>query len=208
MTTSRRKVSLHSPPWAPRKWPSSGTYQSMERGDWQDAQPAKGQLGGAAGSRQETLRVWQLPALQAGQIAAHPEQVHVKFLQVLFPLLDLFKQEQGGFQYKWEVFMGQIENVIPFTHFKEKFVSVGVAWLKLASPAHPISSPSARTHWVSRPALHQDGHKQRKPVVPIQSHGKTAQHSKPCLRQDAQLLVSSSTVSFPFMFTASDLKPD
>lgn len=66
----------------------------MERGNRQDAQPAEGQLGGAAGSSKEALRVWQLPALQAGQVAAHPEEIHVKFLQVLLPLLDLFKPEQ------------------------------------------------------------------------------------------------------------------
>ena len=73
--------------------PSLGTYQSVERGNWQDAQPAQGQLGGAAGGSKEALGVRQLPALQAGQIAAHPEQIHVKLLQVLLPLLDLFKQE-------------------------------------------------------------------------------------------------------------------
>ena len=73
--------------------PSSETHQSVEGGNWQDAQPAQGQLGGAAGSSKEALGVRQLPALQAGQIAAHPEQIHVKFLQVLLPLLDLFKQE-------------------------------------------------------------------------------------------------------------------
>lgn len=75
------------------KQPPGGTYQSMERGNRQDAQPAQGQLGGATGGGKQALGVWQLPALEAGQIAAHPEQIHVKFLQVLLPLLDLFKQE-------------------------------------------------------------------------------------------------------------------
>lgn len=43
--------------------------------------------------------------------------------------------------------MGHVENAIPFTNFKEKCVSSGVAWLKLAFPAHPISRPPAKTHW-------------------------------------------------------------
>lgn len=76
---------LKQPPW--------GTHQSVERGNRQDAQPAQRQLGGATGGSEQALGVRQLPALKAGQIAAHPEEIHVKFLQVLLPLLDLFKQK-------------------------------------------------------------------------------------------------------------------
>lgn len=72
-----------------------GTHQGVERGDGQDAQPAQGQLGGAAGGSQQALGVGQLPALQAGQVAAHPEQIHVEPLQVLLPLLNLGGQEQS-----------------------------------------------------------------------------------------------------------------
>lgn len=67
----------------------------MERRNGQDAQPAKGQLGGAAGGSKEALGVGQLPALEAGQVAARPEQVHVQLFQILLPLLDLFWKEWG-----------------------------------------------------------------------------------------------------------------
>lgn len=56
----------------------------------EEAKATQSHLGGPAGHGQETLWIGQLTALQAGQVAAHTEQVHVELLQVLFPLLDLW----------------------------------------------------------------------------------------------------------------------
>lgn len=61
----------------------------MEGGHREDAQASQGSLGGPAGCSQQALGVRQFAALQAGQVTAHPEQVHVKLLQVLLPLLNL-----------------------------------------------------------------------------------------------------------------------
>ena len=67
----------------------SSSYQGVEGGDGEDPQPAHGQLGGPRGHGQQPLGVWRLPALQAGQVAAAAEQVHVELLQVLLPQEDL-----------------------------------------------------------------------------------------------------------------------
>lgn len=61
----------------------------MKRRDGEHPQAAERGFGWTAGGGQQALWVWQLAALQAGQVAAHPEQVHVEPLQVLLPLLDL-----------------------------------------------------------------------------------------------------------------------
>lgn len=106
----------------------------MERGDGQDAQPAQGQLGGAAGGGQQALGVGQLPALQAGQVAAHPEQIHVEPLQVLLPLLNLGEREQGD-----------LRNSAECSRVTRKmlFLSHTVAWLTGALPPPP-AQPSRR----------------------------------------------------------------
>lgn len=65
------------------------SYQGVEGGHREDSQASQHALGGPAGHSEEALGVWELAALQAGQIAPQPEQVQVQFLQVLLPLLDL-----------------------------------------------------------------------------------------------------------------------
>lgn len=65
------------------------SYQCVKGGDGEHPQAPQGGFGRAAGDGQQALWVGQLAALQAGQVAAHPEQVHVEPLQVLLPLLDL-----------------------------------------------------------------------------------------------------------------------
>ena len=55
----------------------------------EDSQAGEDDLGGPAGGGQEALGIGLLTALQAGQVAAHAEQVHAKLLQVLLPLLNL-----------------------------------------------------------------------------------------------------------------------
>lgn len=65
------------------------TDQRMERGDGEDSQTAKSSFRGTACGGQEALGVGQLSSLQAGQVAAHTEQIDVEPLQVLIPLLDL-----------------------------------------------------------------------------------------------------------------------
>lgn len=66
----------------------------MKGGDREDPQASQSGLRGASCHGQETLGVGELTALQAGQVTAHPEQVHVKLLQVLLPLLDLGRNRQ------------------------------------------------------------------------------------------------------------------
>lgn len=61
----------------------------MERGDGEDVQPSHGQLGGPRSEAQQPFGVGGLAALQAGQVAAAAEQIHVKTLQVLLPQEDL-----------------------------------------------------------------------------------------------------------------------
>lgn len=65
------------------------SHQCVEGGDGEDSQASQGSFGGPAGKREQALGVGQLSTLQAGQVAAHPKQIHVKPLQVLLPLLDL-----------------------------------------------------------------------------------------------------------------------
>lgn len=64
-------------------------YQRVEGRDGEDAQAAHGQLGRARGEGQQALGIGQLAALQAGQVTAEAEQVHVELLQVLLPQEDL-----------------------------------------------------------------------------------------------------------------------
>lgn len=66
----------------------------MKGGDREDPQASQSGLRGASCHGQETLGVGELTALQAGQVTAHPEQVHVELLQVLLPLLDLGRNRQ------------------------------------------------------------------------------------------------------------------
>ena len=65
------------------------SHQCVEGGHGEDAQASQRGLAGPAGRGQQALGVGQLAALQAGQVAAHAEKVHVETLQVLLPLLDL-----------------------------------------------------------------------------------------------------------------------
>lgn len=65
------------------------THQRVEGRHGEDAQAAHGHLGGAAGEGQQPLGVGQLPALQARQVTAVPEQIHLELLQVLLPHEDL-----------------------------------------------------------------------------------------------------------------------
>lgn len=65
------------------------SYQGVEGGDREDAQAAHGQFGGARSERQQPLGIGQLASLQAGEVAAEPEQIHVEPLQVLLPQEDL-----------------------------------------------------------------------------------------------------------------------
>lgn len=61
----------------------------MEGGDRENPEASQGGFGGPAGDGQQALWVWQLSTLKTGEVAAHPEQVHVEPLQVLLPLLNL-----------------------------------------------------------------------------------------------------------------------
>ena len=74
------------------------THQGVEGGHGEDPEAAQHRLGWAAGDGQEALGIGELTALQAGQVAAHAEQVHVELLQVLFPLLDLGSDNHRGNQ--------------------------------------------------------------------------------------------------------------
>lgn len=92
-STCRTEMALPQPHPGPRvsrtPCPARGTHQGVEGGHGEDAQAAHGHLGGAAGEGQQPLGVGQLPALQAGQVTAVPEQVHLELLQVLLPHEDL-----------------------------------------------------------------------------------------------------------------------
>lgn len=68
----------------------------MEGGHREDSQTSQHALGGPAGHGEEALGVWELAALQAGQITPQPEQIQVQLLQVLLPLLDLVTAAQSG----------------------------------------------------------------------------------------------------------------
>ena len=68
------------------------SYQGVEGGHGEDAQAAHGQFGGAGGEGQQAFGVGKLAALQAGQVTAEAEQVHVELLQVLFPQEDLHRE--------------------------------------------------------------------------------------------------------------------
>lgn len=70
------------------------SYQCMKRRDGENPQAPQGCFGWPAGDGQQALWVGQLAALQAGKVAAHPEQIHVEPLQVLLPLLDLKNKER------------------------------------------------------------------------------------------------------------------
>lgn len=70
------------------------SHQCVEGGDGEDSQASQGGFRGPAGERQQALGVRQLSTLQAGQVASHPKQIHVKPLQVLLPLLDLMGKER------------------------------------------------------------------------------------------------------------------
>lgn len=63
----------------------------MEGGHGEDSEAAQSCFGGAAGGGQEALGIGQLSALQAGQVTAHAEEVHVEALQILLPLLNLWR---------------------------------------------------------------------------------------------------------------------
>lgn len=64
----------------------------MERGDREDVQSSHSQLGGPRSEAQQAFGVGGLAALQAGQVTAAAEQIHVKPLQVLLPQEDLKKE--------------------------------------------------------------------------------------------------------------------
>lgn len=65
------------------------SYQCMEGRDRENAQSSHGQLGGTRSEAQQAFGVGGLTALQAGQVAATAEQIHVKAFQVLLPQKDL-----------------------------------------------------------------------------------------------------------------------
>lgn len=118
--TYRTKLALFSPgsfslsplgagcPAVPSPVP---THQSVEGRDGEDAQAAHGHLGGAAGEGQQPLGVGQLPALQAGQVTAVPEQIHLELLQVLLPHEDLRRQAGREGRRKF----GKIPSNTPFS---------------------------------------------------------------------------------------------
>lgn len=55
-------------------------YQCMEGRDWKNAQSAHGQFGGTGGEGQQAFGVGKLATLQAGQVTAEAEQIHVELL--------------------------------------------------------------------------------------------------------------------------------
>lgn len=61
----------------------------MERGDREDVQSSHCQFGGPRSEAQQAFGVGGLATLQAGQVTATAEQIHVKPLQVLLPQEDL-----------------------------------------------------------------------------------------------------------------------
>ena len=65
------------------------SHQCMEGRDREHPQASQSGFGVSAGNCQEALWVGQFSTLKTGQVTAHPKQIHVKLLQVLFPLLDL-----------------------------------------------------------------------------------------------------------------------
>ncbi len=75
--------------------PGGSSYQGVERGHGEDSQASQHALGGPTGHSKEALGVWELAALQAGQVTAQPEQIQVQFLQVLLPLLNLNTQRKS-----------------------------------------------------------------------------------------------------------------
>lgn len=76
-------------------------HQCVERGDRENPKASQGGFGGSAGDGQQTFWVWQLSTLKAGEVAAHPEQVHVEPLQVLLPLLNLQEDREYYFDLNW-----------------------------------------------------------------------------------------------------------
>lgn len=72
-------------------------HQCMEGGDGEDPQASQSGLGGATGDGQQAFWVGQLSTLQTGQVASHPEEIHVKPLQILLPLLDLKGKKAGDY---------------------------------------------------------------------------------------------------------------
>lgn len=88
----------------------------MKRGDREYPQASQGGFGGAAGNCKQALRVGQLSALQTSKVTAHPEQIHVKLLQVLLPLLDLGNTE---------TFVGLRLNIMTFWVVAEKIKQSG-----------------------------------------------------------------------------------
>lgn len=65
----------------------------MERGDREDVQSSHGQLSGPRSEAQQAFGVGRLAALQAGQVTAAAEEIHVKPLQVLLPQEDLKRKK-------------------------------------------------------------------------------------------------------------------
>lgn len=71
----------------------------MERRDREDVQPSHGQFGGPWSEAQQAFWVGGLAALQAGQVTAAAEQIHVKPLQVLLPQEDLTEKKRWTCDY-------------------------------------------------------------------------------------------------------------
>lgn len=61
----------------------------MEGRDREDAQSSHGHFGGTWRKAQEAFGIGRFAALQARQVAATTEEIHVKPLQVLLPQEDL-----------------------------------------------------------------------------------------------------------------------
>lgn len=66
----------------------------MEGRNREDVQSSHGQLGGPRSEAQQAFGVGGLAALQAGQVTATAEQIHVKPLQVLLPQEDLKERKK------------------------------------------------------------------------------------------------------------------
>lgn len=109
------------------------TYQCMERWHWENAEPSQCQFWRTTGSSQKALWVRKLPTLQTGQVTSHSEKVHVKFFQVLFPLLDLFRYKKGQLKgEKMSLWAALKIWALPQTH--SKLLSSGAIWIRLVIP--------------------------------------------------------------------------
>lgn len=113
-------------------WKCTWTYQCMEGWDRENAEPPQCQFWRTTGSSQKALWVGELPTLQTGQVTSHSEKVHVKFFQVLFPLLDLFGYKKGQLNGgKMSLWAALKIRALPQTHCK--LLSSGSIWIRLVT---------------------------------------------------------------------------